>query len=95
MIAERGVLHDDFIKEIDADIREKEEMANHITDLDERRNFKLDISILRKERRNENIQFWKDILELKTELRELSEKIQTEEKILSAFRKIEDGDGND
>lgn len=91
LMKEREALHNGFIKEITEDIADKEEMATHITDIDERRNFKLDISILRKERRHESIQFWKDILELKTEFRELTEKLQTEEKILSAFKKIEGG----
>lgn len=92
-ISERKVLNNGFMEEINADIAEKEDMANHITDLDEKRNFKLDISILRKERRNENVQFWRDILELKTELRELIEKLQTEEKIVDVFKSMGDEDG--
>ena len=92
--ATRNAMHNEFLKEIDADIAHKEDMATHISDMDERRNFTLDISILRREKRQENVQFWRDILELKTELRELSERLQTENKILSAFKDIE-GEMND
>ncbi|MBU0530245.1 MAG: hypothetical protein ABIH52_04205 [Candidatus Aenigmatarchaeota archaeon] len=90
-IEERGRLHKGSVKEINSDIQEKEEMERHITDLDEKRNFRLDISILRKERRIESIQFWKDVLELRTELRELMEKLETEEKIVEVFKGIEGG----
>jgi len=89
---ERENIHNQILQEIDVDITDKEQMATHITDLDEQRNFRLDISILRKEKRQEVIQFWRDILELRTELRELLEKLQTEEKILDAFKTISEGE---
>ncbi|MFH1978531.1 MAG: hypothetical protein ABIJ92_04355 [Candidatus Aenigmatarchaeota archaeon] len=85
---EREVLHKTFLKEIEEDIEEKDDMMNHITDIDEKRNFKLDVSILRKEKRQENILFWRDGLELKTELRELLEQLQTENKILKIFNDL-------
>jgi len=91
-IIEREKLHNQFLKEIENDINSREDMLSHITDIDEKRNFQLDMSILRKERRQENVQFWRDVLELRTELRELMEKLETEENILEAFKKIEGGE---
>ena len=87
-IAVRDELHKDTISEIDADIEEKEGMAARLTDIDEIRNFKLDISILRKEKRTENIQFWRDVLELRTELSELMEKYENEKKIVDIFKEL-------
>jgi len=84
----RKNLHEDAVKEIDKDIAEKEEMEGRLADFDEKRNIKLDISILRKEKRHENVQFWKDITELKSELRELMEQLQTEAKISDMFKDL-------
>mgnify|MGYP000678046992 CR=1 FL=1 len=87
-IAVREELHKETISEIDRDIEEKEEMSSRLTDVDEIRNFKLDISILRKEKRHENVQFWRDILELRTELRDLMEKYEAEKKIVEIFKEL-------
>lgn len=84
----RKRLHKEVIKEIDEDIKEKQEIEARLADINEKRNFKLDISILRKEKRHENIQFWRDILELRTELRELLEEYKTEVKIANIFSSI-------
>ena len=86
----RKKLHDEITVEIDKDIKEKEDIAAVLTDMNERRNFKLDISILRREKRNEAVQFWRDVLELETELQEVLEQHQTESRIASLFKK---GDG--
>jgi len=87
-IQTRKTLHDEMVVEIDKDIKEKEEVASRLTDIDERRNFKLDISILRKEKRNEHVQFWRDLVELKSELRELMEKFESETKIVKIFHDL-------
>ena len=87
----REELHKDMVEEIEADMQEKNSMVGRAIDIDEKRNLKLDISLLRKEKRNENMRFWKDIMELKTELRELQEAHQNEVKIAGLFRK-EDSD---
>jgi hypothetical protein len=60
-----------------------------MVDMTDKRNFKMDISALRKEGRNETVRFWKDILELKTELQELLEQYKTETKIVDIFKEIE------
>lgn len=87
-IQTRDDIHKEMVEEINIDIAEKQADANRVADMDERRNFKLDISILRKEKRNENVQYWRDLVELKTELRELMEKFETENKIVDIFRGI-------
>lgn len=85
MIEERTRLHRGVIEEIDKDIEDKEKMVARIADMEERRNFKLDISILRRDKRFELLQFWRDMMELRTELREVSEKMETESKIVNIF----------
>ena len=89
IIDERKKIHADIIKEIEKDISEKESMVLVITNQDDKRNLKLDISILRRDSRNEALQFWKDLLELQTELRELNEQYITESKILGLFHNLE------
>jgi len=86
-IETRKKLHNEIDAEIEKDIREKEDIAAVVSDINERRNFKLDISILRRERRNEAVQFWKDMLELETELQEIMEQYETESRISSLFGK--------
>lgn len=84
----REELHNSTVREIDRDVLEKETLGQRTNDMDETRNLKMDISVLRKEKRHENVQFWKDLFELKTELRELLEKYQTEKKIVEIFKGI-------
>ena len=84
----RKKLHEEIIKDIEADIKEKKAIETHISDMDEKRNFKLDISILMREKRQEAVQFWRDILELNTELKELLEEHRLETKILGIFKDL-------
>lgn len=86
VIEDRKKMHEDMTSEIDEDIAEKDAFSAKLTDTDEKRNIKLDISILRKEKRHEQVQFWRDLLELRTEMRELLENYQTEKKISDMFR---------
>lgn len=81
----RKTLHESILREIEKDIEDREHMASVISDSNERRNLKLDVSVLRKEKRHEHVQFWKDITELTMELRELMEQHETEKKIASLF----------
>ncbi len=85
MIKSREDIHKKIIKDIDEDITEKEDMTSRIPDMEDRRNIKLDISVLRKEKRSEIRQFWRDIMELRTELQELMEQYRTESKLASIF----------
>lgn len=88
----RKRLHDELVKEIDADIGDKQRMVAGLSDIDDIRDFKLDISTLRMEKRRENVQFWRDLVQLTTELRELMEEYQTESKIANLFRELKPGE---
>jgi hypothetical protein len=92
MIDERKAIHEEMATDIAEDISTTEGMAGHAMDMDERRNLKLDASILRKELRSENIQFWRDIVELRAELREMAEKFQMETEISQLFKDLKKDD---
>ncbi|MCX6814821.1 MAG: hypothetical protein NTY20_04200 [Candidatus Aenigmarchaeota archaeon] len=85
----RKTINKEITSDIQVDIKEKEEIERRLVDIDDKRNFRMDISMLRKEMRAEKVRFWKDILELRTELRELLEQYQTESKIVGIFKGIE------
>ncbi|KHO48474.1 MAG: hypothetical protein QT00_C0001G0492 [archaeon GW2011_AR5] len=85
----RTTIHDQISAEIEKDIEDRMQFLLAISDINERRNLKLDISVLRKERRGENVQYWRDLVELNTELRKLEEEHEIEKKIAGIF-----GDGN-
>lgn len=89
-IALRDKLHNDIISGIDEDIKEKNSMVLNLSDVDERRNIKMDISLLMKEKRRESIEFWRDVYTLRTELRELTEDYQTEKKVSNIFADLKE-----
>jgi len=84
----RKGLNESMLIEIDEDIRDKRTMLGQAVDMDERRNIMLDISLLRREKRNEQVRFWKDMYELSAELRELMERLEVESKIVRMFEEI-------
>lgn len=84
-IALRHQINAQIVAEIDEDIADKDHMVSVLSDSHERRNLKLDISVLRKEKRHELVQFWKDVTELSIELRQRMEEHETEQKIASLF----------
>ncbi len=87
------MIHEQIGKEIEKDIEDRMQFLLAISDINERRNLKLDISVLRKERRGENVQFWRDLVELNTELRKLEEEHEIEKKIAGIFaEKTTDGE---
>ncbi len=88
----RTQLHGSIEKEIEKDIDDKNSMSLVISDPNERRNLKLDVSVLRKEKRHEDVQFWKDVMELTTELKQLTEQHETERKIASIFENLNEGE---
>ena len=71
-----------------ADVKSRAEAK--IADIDEKRNLKLDATVLRKEKRHEIVQFWKDVTELGSELTELTEKFEVEKKITDLFKELGD-----
>ncbi|MCK4714815.1 MAG: hypothetical protein KAT35_04515 [Candidatus Aenigmarchaeota archaeon] len=90
---ERKDLHKDMIADIEDDMAEKKSIESRLTDIDEKRNFKLDISLLRRDKRNELVRFWKDMLELRTEFKELMERYEIESKVMNIFKRLDTGDG--
>ncbi len=87
----RKRLHEELVKEIDTDVNDKKALLAGLSDIDDIRDFKLDISTLRMEKRRENVQFWRDLVQLTTELRELMEEYQTESKIANLFKELKPG----
>lgn len=88
----RKKLHEDLIKEVDTDINDKKAILAGLSDVDDIRDFKLDISTLRMEKRRESVLFWRDMVQLTTEIRELMEEFQTESKIADLFNELKSGD---
>ncbi|MBI4182203.1 MAG: hypothetical protein HY520_04525 [Candidatus Aenigmarchaeota archaeon] len=84
----RDKIHQEMMADIDVDIKEKTVMESRLADVNEKRNFKMDISMLRKEKRRENVEFWKDLVEVREQLRENLELYQTEKKILAIFKDL-------
>lgn len=84
-VALRKQIHEQIGKEIEKDIDDRMQFLQALSDPNERRNLKLDISVLRKERRNEDVQYWRDLVELNTELRKMEEEFEIETKIAGIF----------
>lgn len=88
----RKELHSGIITEVDTEIADKSKILTGLSDIDDIRDFKLDISNLRAEKRRESVQFWRDIVELNTQLRELLEEHQMESKISDMFKDLKESD---
>ena len=84
----RTDIHNDMMREINEDIQERQSMLAKAMNIDEQRSIKLDISVLRKEKRKEVVQLWRDMFDLRTELKELLEQFQNEEKLADLFKDI-------
>ncbi len=91
----RKNIHKDIVEEIDRDIRDKEELMRKTSDLDEERDLKLDMSFLRAQKRKENVQFWKDVTQLRGQFKELQEELQMETKIANLFKRFDKGGVSD
>jgi len=88
-IREREAMNKAFNAEINADIEELQRLLPGVSDKDEFRDLKLNISLLRMEKRKENMTHWRDIVTLRTRLRELKEQLETETKISELFSDLE------
>lgn len=82
----RKQIHKSIMEEIDKDIEDKERILERLTDIDDIRDFKLDISMLRMEKRRESVRFWRDMFQLNSELRQLLEEYETEVKIANILK---------
>jgi len=80
-----------FNQEIEKDIEELEKVLSTISNREEMREFKLNITLLRMEKRKENINFWKDMVELRSQLKELMEEYESETKIANIFSSLKGG----
>lgn len=87
-IKARKLLNDRFNNEIDKDIEEMEKILVSLSDKEEIRDFKLNVSLLRMEKRKEETSFWRDMNELKAQLQELNEQYETESKISDLFADV-------
>lgn len=82
---DRKSMNDKFNEEIDVDIAEMQKIIPTISDIEQAREFKINLNLLKMEKRRENNLFWKDMVTLKAQLRELNEKLEVESKIASLF----------
>lgn len=89
----RKQIHEEMIADIDADIRDKETLAVRCADFDDLRSVKLQISMLKQQKRRELLQHFHDTFELGAELRALKEEFHSEQKIASIFDSVRDFDG--
>ncbi|VVB60143.1 Uncharacterised protein [uncultured archaeon] len=87
-IEERKRVNKEILSEINEDILTRKEFMRTLAELSDKRDFMLDMSLLAREKRKENVQFWRDLLEISTELRELQEQWEMESKIASIFNSI-------
>lgn len=86
---DRKDLHKMMIKEIDEEISDKKSMESKLTDMDDKRNVQTDISVLRRDKRNELVRFWKDMYELRSEHKELTERHEVETKVMNIFKHLD------
>lgn len=82
---DRKRMNELFNKDSDEDIAEMERILPGIADREELREFKINLNLLKMEKRKENNLFWRDMLALKIQLRELKEQFEVESKIADLF----------
>ncbi len=91
-IKEREEMNKRFNEEIDHDIAEMEKILTTISDREQLREFKLNLTLLRMEKRKENTIFWRDMVSLRKQLKELVEEYETESKISNLFSRFNFGE---
>ena len=87
-LEDRKLIHRSIEQEIDDDVSDRKNMLAMVSDNEKARELKLDISLLRMEKRKENTNFWRDLLALRRELMELIEQYEVESKISSLFKDL-------
>ncbi len=88
-IEERKIMHEQSNKDIDANIADIEKIIPTISDREEIREFKINLNLLKMEKRKEDNLFWRDMVSLRNQLRELSEQFETESKISELFSDLD------
>jgi len=86
-LIEREQINKLQVEEIKADIDRKNRKLMTLSNIDDIREFELDITNLQMEKRKEIVTFWKDKLELKRELAELKEEFENKSKIIDILKK--------
>lgn len=86
---DRKRMNAQFNKDIDADIADMKKIIPTISDREELREFKINLNLLKMERRKENNLLWRDMVSLKTQLRELNEQLEVESKIAELFSNLD------
>jgi hypothetical protein len=84
-VADRETMNQKFNKEIDEDIEDLEIFLTKLATKEDIREFKLNISLLKMEKRKENNLFWREMTTLKQQLRELKEEYETQSNISQIF----------
>ena len=84
-IEERRSMNVRFNKEIEKDVSDLEIFLEKLSAKEDIREFKLNITLLRMDKRKENNLFWRDITALKKQLRELKEEYENEFNISKLF----------
>lgn len=84
----REKIHTDSIREIESDIDEKIKILASASNKEDVRELQMDITTLKMEKRRENLGFWRDVLQLKRDLRELVEQYEIEMKIANLFKDL-------
>ncbi len=80
-IENREKLHERILKEIEAEIKEKELLMKKMSDAEAIRDILLDISALKSQRRKEEVQFWRDMTQLRNELALIEEEHEITQKL--------------
>lgn len=88
-IEERKLMHEKFDNDIDTDIVEMEKILPSISDREELREFKINLNLLKMEKRKEDDLFWRDVMALRNQLRELKEQFEMESKISKLFSDLD------
>lgn len=91
ILAKREQIHKKLIEEMDDDIDDREKMLSKTSKLEDQRELKLDLSLLKMEKRKEEMSFWRDTMVLKKELQELKEQFENESKIVRLFSDLNIG----
>ena len=84
---ERNQINKTQVEEIKEDINRKNRKLMTLSNIDDIREFELDITNLQMEKRKEILTFWKDTLEVKRELAELKEEYENKSKIIAILQK--------
>lgn len=89
-IRDRALMNRTFNDEMDKDIAEMEAVLANISEKDELREFKLNVTLLRMEKRKENTVFWRDLVALRKSMQEVKEEYENEMKISKLFGDLVD-----